>query len=152
MLHGLAEQGNAPAILKKVNSRGIPVMAAMVSAGITAVCVLVNYLIPGQAFQLFMMLVVAALVINWLMISVTHLKFSKAMKLQGRQTKFQSILSPWTNYLTIAFVCMILIIMALTPDMRLAVILGPIWMVALAILYVLKYRKKMLVLPEAQSN
>ncbi len=74
------------------------------------------------------------------------------MKLQGRQTKFQSILSPWTNYLTIAFVCMILIIMALTPDMRLAVILGPIWMVALAILYVLKYRKKMLVLPEAQSN
>ena len=152
MLRGLAEQGNAPAILKKVNSRGIPVMAAMVSAGITAVCVLVNYLIPGQAFQLFMMLVVAALVINWLMISVTHLKFSKAMKLQGRQTKFQSILSPWTNYLTIAFVCMILIIMALTPDMRLAVILGPIWMVALAILYVLKYRKKMLVLPEAQSN
>jgi len=152
MLHGLAEQGNAPAILKKINSRGIPVPAAIVSASITAVCVLVNYLIPGQAFQLFMMLVVAALVINWLMISVTHLKFSKAMKLQGRQTKFQSILSPWTNYLTIAFVCMILIIMALTPDMRLAVILGPIWMAALAITYVLKYRKKMLVMPEAQSN
>jgi len=152
MLHGLAEQGNAPAILKKINSRGIPVPAAIVSASITAVCVLVNYLIPGQAFQLFMMLVVAALVINWLMISVTHLKFSKAMKLQGRQTKFQSILSPWTNYLTIAFVCMILIIMALTPDMRLAVILGPIWMAALAITYVLKYRKKILVMPEAQSN
>ncbi|KAE9871853.1 amino acid permease, partial [Escherichia coli] len=64
MLHGLAEQGNAPAILKKVNSRGIPVPAAIVSASITAVCVVVNYLIPGQAFQLFMMLVVAALVIN----------------------------------------------------------------------------------------
>ncbi len=38
MLHGLAEQGNAPAILKKVNSRGIPVPAAVVSASITAVC------------------------------------------------------------------------------------------------------------------
>ncbi|MEZ6841063.1 hypothetical protein ABVN80_10255 [Acinetobacter baumannii] len=39
--------------MKKVNSRGIPVPAAIVSASITAVCVVVNYLIPGQAFQLF---------------------------------------------------------------------------------------------------
>jgi len=152
MLHGLAEQGNAPAILKKVNSRGIPVPAAVVSASITAVCVVVNYLIPGQAFQLFMMLVVAALVINWLMISVTHLKFTKAMKLQRRQTKFQSIMSPWSNYLTISFVCFILIIMAMTPDMRLAVILGPIWLAVLAIMYFLKYRKKMVPMPEVQSN
>ncbi|ELT4632225.1 amino acid permease [Acinetobacter baumannii] len=152
MLHGLAEQGNAPAILKKVNSRGIPVPAAIVSASITAVCVVVNYLIPGQAFQLFMMLVVAALVINWLMISVTHLKFTKAMKLQKRQTKFQSILSPWSNYLTISFVCFILIIMAMTPDMRLAVILGPIWLAVLAIMYSFKYRKKMVAMPEVQSN
>ncbi|MFI7820399.1 amino acid permease, partial [Acinetobacter baumannii] len=152
MLHGLAEQGNAPAILKKVNSRGIPVPAAIVSASITAVCVVVNYLIPGQAFQLFMMLVVAALVINWLMISVTHLKFTKAMKLQKRQTKFQSIMSPWSNYLTISFVCFILIIMAMTPDMRLAVILGPIWLAVLAIMYFFKYRKKMVAMPEVQSN
>ncbi len=125
-----------------MNSRGIPVPAAIVSASITAVCVVVNYLIPGQAFQLFMMLVVAALVINWLMISVTHLKFTKAMKLQKRQTKFQSIMSPWSNYLTISFVCFILIIMAMTPDMRLAVILGPIWLAVLAIMYFFKYRKK----------
>ncbi len=64
------------------------------------------------------------------------------MKLQRRQTKFQSIMSPWSNYLTISFVCFILIIMAMTPDMRLAVILGPIWLAALAIMYFLKYRKK----------
>jgi aromatic amino acid transport protein AroP len=61
-------------------------------------------------------------------------------------------MSPWSNYLTISFVCFILIIMAMTPDMRLAVILGPIWLAILAAMYFFKYRKKMLVLPEAQSN
>jgi L-asparagine transporter-like permease len=35
------------------------------------------------------------------------------------------------------------IIMAMTPDMRLAVILGPIWLAVLAVMYFLKYRKKM---------
>ena len=52
----------------------------------------------------------------------------------------------------IVFVCFILLIMAFTPDMRLAVILGPIWMVALAILYVVKYRSKVAILPEVQSS
>ncbi len=51
-------------------------------------------------------------------------------------------MSPWSNYLTISFVCFILIIMAMTPDMRLAVILGPIWLAVLAIMYFFKYRKK----------
>jgi len=74
------------------------------------------------------------------------------MRLKQHQTKFKSIWSPWSNYLTISFVCFILIIMAMTPDMRLAVILGPIWLAILAAMYIFKYRKKMLVLPEAQSN
>jgi aromatic amino acid transport protein AroP len=36
--------------------------------------------------------------------------------------------------------------------MRLAVILGPIWMAVLALMYFFKYRKKIEVLPEVQSN
>ncbi|MEK5777267.1 aromatic amino acid transporter AroP, partial [Acinetobacter nosocomialis] len=46
----------------------------------------------------------------------------------------------------------ILIIMAMTPDMRLAVILGPIWLAVLAIMYFFKYRKKKVAMPEVQSN
>ena len=152
MLHGLAEQGNAPAVFKKVNARGIPLFAAVASASISAICVVVNYLIPDQAFQLFMMLVVAALVINWLMISVTHLKFSKEIHLKKQKPNFKIFCSPWSNYLTISFVCFILIIMAMTPDMRLAVILGPVWLLVLAAMYFLKYRKKVLVLPDIRSD
>jgi len=152
MLHGLAMQGNAPKILQKVNRRGIPMAAAIVSASVTALCVVVNYLMPGKAFQFLMMLVVAALVVNWLMISWTHLKFRKAMQQQQHITKFKSILTPWSNYLTIGFIFAILLIMSLTPDMRLAVMLVPIWLALLALVYVLKYKKKEVLSTQAQPN
>lgn len=152
MLHGLAMQGNAPKILQKVNRRGIPMAAAIVSASVTALCVVVNYLMPGKAFQFLMMLVVAALVVNWLMISWTHLKFRKAMQQQKQMTKFKSIFSPWSNYLTIGFIFGILLIMSLTPDMRPAVVLVPIWLATLAVVYVFKYKKKEVMSTEVQPN
>lgn len=145
MLLGLAEQGNAPSFLKRVNSRGIPVAALLVSAAVTALCVVINYVAPKNAFEMLMMLVVAALVLNWLMISITHLKFRKFMLAQKRTSQFPSIAAPWSNYLTIAFVVGILLIMGNSDDMRLAVILLPIWLVILSLAYVLKYKRSQLV-------
>lgn len=69
MLFGLAQQGNAPKALASVDKRGVPVNTILVSALVTALCVLINYLAPESAFGLLMALVVSALVINWAMIS-----------------------------------------------------------------------------------
>ena len=41
-----------------------------------------------------MALVVAALVINWAMICITHLKFRRAMQRAGKVTAFQSFAYP----------------------------------------------------------
>ena len=84
MLFGLAQQGNAPKALLKVDRRGVPVLTILVSAVATALCVLINYLMPGEAFGLLMSLVVSALVINWAMISLAHLKFRRKKDQQGR--------------------------------------------------------------------
>lgn len=149
MLHGLAQQGNAPVFLNKVNHRGIPIYAVLFSSGVTAICILINYLVPNEAFSLLMMLVVSALVINWLMISFTHLKFRKAMLAQQQITQFKSLMSPWSNYLTICFICFILIVMALTPDMRIAVFLIPVWLGVLMFLYFFKYRKKIVIVTKS---
>ncbi|MDQ8934444.1 amino acid permease [Acinetobacter rudis] len=142
MLYGLAEQGNASPVLKKVNAHGIPAYAAIASGSLSGIGVLVNYLIPNQAFQFFMLLVTTALIINWIIISITHLKFHKAMQLKQYQTKFKSILTPWSNYFNLGFFCLLLIIMLITPNMRIAVLFGPVWLAILAFVYYLKYYKK----------
>ena len=131
MLLGLAVQGNAPAALGRVNARGIPVAALGVSAVATAGCVLINYLMPGKAFGLLMALVVAALIINWAMISVTHLKFRQAMATRGVTPRYCSWAAPLTNYLCLAFMAGILVVMWATPDMRVSVALIPAWLCVL---------------------
>ncbi|MCH7393256.1 amino acid permease [Acinetobacter dispersus] len=141
MLLGLAQQGNAPKFLKKINKRGIPTNAVYVSAFVTVLCVLLNYVFPEKAFGLLMMLVVAAIVINWVVISWTHLKFRKAMQAQGLTTKFPSIAYPFSNYLCIIFMLSILVVMSLTADMRIAVMMIPAWILCLMLAYYLKQRK-----------
>ena len=127
MLYGLAEQGDAPEALMKVNRRGVPVVAIGVSALVTLLCVVVNYLAPKNALELLMSLVVASLVINWAMISVAHLKFRKAMEKQGVAPGFKAFWYPFSNYLCLAFVTLILGILLSMPGLRVSVIAIPFW-------------------------
>ncbi|WP_312376374.1 amino acid permease [Stutzerimonas nitrititolerans] len=127
MLYGLAEQGDAPKVLMKVNRRGVPVLAIAVSALVTLLCVLVNYLAPKNALELLMSLVVASLLINWAMISLAHLKFRKAMQLQGVVPGFKAFWYPVSNYLCLAFVVLILVILLSMPGLRVSVFAMPFW-------------------------
>ncbi|MEQ4531255.1 MAG: aromatic amino acid transporter AroP [Mixta sp.] len=142
MLYGLAKQGSGPQALLKVDRRGVPYVALGVSALATAVCVLINYLMPGEAFGLLMALVVSALVINWAMISLAHLKFRKAKDHQGIQTRFRAVLYPAGNWICLAFLAAILVIMLMTPGMAISVWLIPVWLVVLAIGYAIKKRSQ----------
>ncbi|MCG8707413.1 amino acid permease [Brenneria sp. 4F2] len=141
MLFGLAKQGNAPQALLKVNKGGIPLMALGVSALATALCVLLNYLMPGKAFLLLMALVVSALVINWAMICITHLKFRMAKKQAGETTRFKSLGYPLTNVLCLLFLAGILVVMAMTPGIQISVWLIPCWLLVLAVSYAIKKKK-----------
>jgi len=127
MLYGLAEQGDAPKALLKVNRSGVPVMAIAVSAVVTLLCVVVNYLAPKNALELLMSLVVASLVINWAMISLAHLKFRKAMEQQGVVPGFKAFWHPFSNYLCLAFVVLILGILLSMPGLRISVFAIPFW-------------------------
>lgn len=140
MLYGLAKQGNGPKVLLKVDGRGVPVIAIGFSALATALCVLINYLIPGRAFELLMALVVSALVINWAMISLAHLKFRAAKVREGVEPKFKAFWYPFSNYLCLAFMAGILVIMYLTPGIQISVLLIPVWIAILGIGYFIKQR------------
>ncbi|ENU19501.1 hypothetical protein F994_02361 [Acinetobacter bohemicus ANC 3994] len=142
MLLGLSEQGNAPKFLSKINQRGIPYTAILTSAVVTLICVILNYMFPEKAFKLLMSLVVSAIVINWMVLSLTHLKFKQRMLQLKKISIFPSIAYPLTNYICVLFMLCILVIMWMTPDMRIAVMLIPVWIACLSLAYWLKIKKK----------
>lgn len=141
MLYGLAIQSNAPRALLKVNGRGVPLVALAVSACATAICVIVNYFLPSKAFEILMGLVVSALIINWAMISWIHLRFRASKRQAGQSTAFRSLAYPYSNYLCLAFLAGILVVMYLTPDLRISVYLIPAWLAVLGLGYWSKQRR-----------
>ena len=142
MLFGLAQQGNGPRALLKVDGRGVPVVAIGLSAAATLLCVLINYLMPGKAFELLMALVVSALVINWAMISVAHLRFRAQKNREGVVPRFRAFWYPAGNYLCLLFMAAILVIMFLTPGIQISVLLIPLWLIVLAVGYAIKQRSQ----------
>ncbi len=142
MLFGLATQGDAPRELLKVNAKGVPLVALGVSALATGLCVGINYFMPREAFGLLMSLVVSSLVINWGIISITHLKFRKTKAAAGQTTFYKSLGYPLTNYLCLAFLGFILVVMWMSENNRISVELIPVWLLVLWAVYkVTKGRK-----------
>jgi L-asparagine transporter-like permease len=144
MLFGLSKQKNAPKLFSKLNTRGVPIAAMALAAVLTFLVVPLNYFIPDwvEAFKYAMSIVVAALVINWAMISLAHLFFRRAKDKDGEKTIFPTILYPFGNYLCLAFTAFVLFVMA-TPDfgMLYSVLAVPIWIVFMFLLYKF-WRKK----------
>jgi len=142
MLYGLAVQGHAPRALLKVNERGVPLASLGVSALATALCVGVNYALPGKALGLLMGLAVSGMLINWAMISYSHLRFRAAKRAANQPTAFPSPAYPLTNWLCLAYLAAIVVVMLVTPDLRLSVWMIPPWLLVLWVGYVLAERRR----------
>lgn len=134
MLFGLAQQGNAPKVFAKVNKQGVPVPAVLLSALLIFGCVLLNYFIPEDALGHLMYVVVGALVLNWAMISLTHLKFKAMVKQKNLKTSFPALWSPISNYLVLVFIAVVLYIMW-QQGFKESVLMIPIWIVLMFVLY-----------------
>ncbi len=134
MLYGLSIQGNAPKFLSRLNINHVPILAILVSAAFAALCVLITYLYPESALKKMMTLVVSALIINWLMISITHIFFRNAKIKDGVIPKFKAFWFPVSNYICLVFLLGILLIMLFT-GMHWEVALIPVWLIVLFIGY-----------------
>ena len=142
MLLGMAEQGDAPKALSKIDKRGVPVRSILASAAVTLVAVLMNYFIPQHALELLMSLVVATLVINWAMISFSHFKFRQHMNRTGQVPLFKALWYPYGNCICLAFVVFILVIMLMIPGIQVSVYAIPVWVAFMAVCYWLKNKRK----------
>ncbi|MCH7333334.1 amino acid permease [Acinetobacter modestus] len=134
MLFGLAQQGNAPKVFTKVNKQGVPIPAVLLSALLIFGCVLLNYFVPEDALGHLMYVVVGALVLNWAMISLTHLKFKAMVKQKNLKTSFPALWSPISNYLVLVFIAVVLYIMW-QQGFKESVLMIPIWIVLMFVLY-----------------
>jgi L-asparagine transporter-like permease len=143
MLYGLALQKNAPQIFAKTSKRGVPTCSLLLSSLLTFLVVPLNYFIPNwfNAFQIIISFVVVCAIVNWWMITISHLKFKKQK--ESYNTLFPSPFYPYSNYITMIFYFFIMVAMTL-PQLGMAkqVAAVPIWLLVVYIGHKIKISRK----------
>lgn len=131
MLFGLAEQGNAPKFFMKLNRNSAPVVAILFSSLCTLIAVVINFLVPEGAFMRIMSLAVAAATITWGLIVIVQYKFRK--QVDEKSLTFKVPFYPISNFIALAFLALLLVMMTQSGSMVYAVIVIPIWIIVLYI-------------------
>ena len=134
MLHALAHQGDAPAFLGKVNKAGSPWAGVLLSSAVTAIAVVVVGLLPEQAFVYIMSIAMIAAIINWATIIITQMLFRRRLDPESRsELRFTMPGAPVTNWIVLAFLVLMVVVMTTMPPYRIAVAIGPIWLAVLGL-------------------
>lgn len=141
MVYSLAKDHHAPGLLKKLTSSNVPSNALFFSSVAILIGVSLNYLMPEQVFTLITSVSTICFIFIWGITVICHLKYRKTRQHEAKANKFKMPFYPLSNYLTLAFLAFILVILALANDTRIALFVTLVWFVLLIILYKVQTRR-----------
>lgn len=140
MMFSLSRAGYAPRALGRLNGRGVPMAALLLSTvGIAFACVL-NVVYPDASFMLMMAISMFGAMFTWLMIFITHLFFRRHHR--GRPLAFRMWGFPVTTWLGAGLMAATLATTWFTPEFRMTLVVGVPFMLVLSAVYWLWYRKR----------
>ncbi|WP_026739292.1 amino acid permease [Lonsdalea quercina] len=137
MLFSLSKNRQLPAALGKVTASGVPAAGVMGSILCLIAGSALNYLIPNPE-KVFVYVYSASVLpgmVPWFVVLVSQLRFRRKHQAAIAGHPFKSILFPWVNYLTMAFLLCVLVGMYINADTRLSLIVGLIFLAFVSMIY-----------------
>ncbi|ARJ13345.1 amino acid permease [Staphylococcus lugdunensis] len=148
MIYTLAQKGQMPKVFTKVMRNGVPLYAVLaISIGIL-VGALLNVVLPvfiKGADSIFVYVYSASILpgmIPWFMILISHLRFRKLHPEQLEGHPFKMPGGSFANYITIAFLIIVLIGMLINKETVVSVLIGIVFLVAVSIYYFIRGHHK----------
>ncbi|MEH7305900.1 amino acid permease [Neobacillus drentensis] len=139
MLYNLSLQNNGPHYFGKLNKHLTPKRGILFSSSILLVAVFLNYIVPEKVFMYISSVATVAVITSWTIILITQIKFRQSKtKEEVRKLAFKMPLYPVSSYLALIFLAFVVVLMAFIEEMRVALIVAPIWFLVLYVGYRLK--------------
>ncbi|MEH7439563.1 alanine permease AlaP [Neobacillus drentensis] len=154
MLFNLAEHGEAPKNFGKVTKNGVPGMAVIASAGALLIGVVLNYIVPAKVFTWVTSIATFGAIWTWAVILLSQIRYRKTLNPSEIKTlKYKVPLFPYTSYISLAFLAFVIGLMVYNPDTRIALVIGPLFLVFLVAVYYIKgFHKKESNQPSAKKR
>lgn len=141
MLHGMAGSGHAPGVFTSVSRRGVPWPAVTIMSVALAGGAVLNALIPDDVFRLVASIATFATVWVWLMILFSHIAMRRKITRGGEpESEFRSPGGAISSWCAVAFMVMVIAVLAIIPETRVAFGVGTVWILLLTVIYVVRKR------------
>ncbi len=113
ILRSLSLGGSAPKFMSKMNNQQVPYVGILVTCCIYIVGVLLNYLVPLWIFEIVLNIASLGIIISWVFIIICQMRLRKAINIgKIKKVSFKMPGAPFTSWLTLSFLLMVLIMMA----------------------------------------
>ncbi|GAA5052755.1 L-asparagine permease [Thermocatellispora tengchongensis] len=135
ILRAMALRGEAPAATGRMSGRHVPYGGILFTAAVFLGGVALNYFVPRQAFDIATAVASLGVVTTWGTLVYCQLRL-RAAALRGELERpaFRMPGSPWTNWLTLAFLLLVVLLMAVADSaQRTAFLLIPALALAIAL-------------------
>ncbi|WP_406005706.1 amino acid permease [Streptomyces sp. NBC_00637] len=133
ILRSMATAGSAPRFTARMNRSQVPYGGILLTCGVCVLGVVLNFLMPSQAFEIVLNVASLGIISTWVIIMICHLVFVRRAR-AGLLTRpgFRLPGSPVTEIVTIAFLVAVLALMGNDPEVgRKTLLLIPVVAVAL---------------------
>ncbi|MEU9580350.1 amino acid permease [Streptomyces chilikensis] len=133
ILRSMAAAGSAPRFTGVMNRNQVPYGGILLTGAVCVLGVGLNYLMPGQAFEIVLNVASLGIISTWVIIMVCHLVFVRRARAGLlRRPDFRLWGSPVTEIVTIAFLLSVLVLMWGDPEVgRRTLLLVPVIAAAL---------------------
>lgn len=138
MIYGLANNDHASEKFKTLSTRRTPSRALYFSTLIIGATVILNYVVPAGAFSIAAGIATITVIYTWVIIILCHIQYLKKNK---ERHHFKMPFAPYTDYLVLAFLAFILVLLGIIPGTRASLFVSPIWFLGLALIYQFKFKK-----------
>lgn len=153
MMFGMAQRGDAPAVMRRVTRTGVPWMTVLIMTGALLLGVLLNYLIPDRIFVIIASIATFATVWVWLMILLAQFQSRRRMSAkESAALQYPVPLWPYAQIAAIAFMIFVCVVLGFYDDTRVALIVGAVWIALMSLTYLLCVRPRASGTPSHDQN
>lgn len=135
MLYTLGVNGQAPKAFTRLSGNGVPLLGTIgVLIGL-GIGVILSYIAPDNLFVYVYSSSVLPGMVPWFVILISQIRFRKMKGAELEHHPFKMPFAPVTNYVTVAFLLMVLVGMWINDETRIPLMIGIIFLILVVISY-----------------
>jgi L-asparagine transporter-like permease len=151
VLYSLGQHGEAPAMVARLNRRGIPGVGILWSAALLLLTIVLAFFLPHKAYSYLVTATGFQAMFIWLLVLLTHLRYRPYLERRG-PLPFRVPGYPWTTYVTLGIVAFSMAVAPMAKGERVGLAAAAAFIALMAVVYLLFRRNIGRRPPEADAS